>query len=172
MKRILLTSLFAMIILVSISQTIALADDGNVWLVDEKGSKHFTCPVMLNEAVVGPNTKYTDLDSTRYYYCCPGCKSKFEKDPDKYLSKLILPGNVVEVKGSDKYFSCPVTGETAKIEKDTNFSDYNGKRYYFCCEGCKPKFDADPEKNIHGYYEKHGGHGSHHSGEKHHGCCG
>jgi Cu+-exporting ATPase len=25
-------------------------------------------------------------------------------------------------------------------------SDYKGKRYYFCCAECKPKFDADPAK--------------------------
>ncbi|KFI97931.1 YHS domain-containing protein [Bifidobacterium subtile] len=26
------------------------------------------------------------------------------------------------------------------------FRDYEGKRYYFCCPGCLPKFDADPAK--------------------------
>jgi len=148
MKRVTLIMVFAIAILMSISQSAVLADDGNVWLVDEKGNKHFTCPVLLNDAVVSANTKYTDLDGIRYYYCCAGCKGKFEKDPDKYLAKLNLPGNIVEVKGSDKYFKCPVTGEKEKVGKGTKYSDYKGMRYYFCCEGCKPKFDADPEKYL------------------------
>lgn len=25
-------------------------------------------------------------------------------------------------------------------------SEYNGKTYYFCAEGCKHKFDENPEK--------------------------
>ena len=24
------------------------------------------------------------------------------------------------------------------------FRDYEGQRYYFCCQGCVKKFDADP----------------------------
>lgn len=26
------------------------------------------------------------------------------------------------------------------------FRDYEGQRYYFCCAGCGPAFDADPAK--------------------------
>lgn len=26
------------------------------------------------------------------------------------------------------------------------FRDYDGNRYYFCCAGCGPAFDADPAK--------------------------
>ena len=34
----------------------------------------------------------------------------------------------------------------ADAEKMGHFSDYKGKRYYFCCPGCKPQFDKDPAK--------------------------
>ncbi len=43
---------------------------------------------------------------------------------------------------------CPVTKEKFKITKDTTYSEYKGKYYYFCCEGCKPHFDKEPEKYI------------------------
>ena len=36
---------------------------------------------------------------------------------------------------------CPVTGD--KIDK-TVFSDYGGKRVYFCCKDCVTTFKADP----------------------------
>jgi YHS domain-containing protein len=44
--------------------------------------------------------------------------------------------------------TCPVTGETFTIAKDTASSQYKGKYYYFCCPSCKPDFDKDPEKFL------------------------
>lgn len=34
----------------------------------------------------------------------------------------------------------------ASAVKKGLFADYKGRRYYFCCAGCKPKFAADPSK--------------------------
>ena len=42
--------------------------------------------------------------------------------------------------------TCPVTGEKFKISAQTTFSEYKGATYYFCCPGCKPKFDKDPAR--------------------------
>ena len=43
------------------------------------------CPVME-----GPINKeiYTEYKGKKVYFCCPGCKEKFEKEPGKYISKL------------------------------------------------------------------------------------
>lgn len=40
---------------------------------------------------------------------------------------------------------CPVMG--GKINKEI-FTEYKGKKVYFCCPGCKPEFEKDPEKYI------------------------
>jgi YHS domain-containing protein len=40
--------------------------------------------------------------------------------------------------------TCPIM-EGNKINKDV-FVEYKGKKVYFCCPGCKGKFEADPEK--------------------------
>ncbi len=50
-----------------------------------------------------------------------------------------------EAKVGDKS-RCTVTGEELDVTADTPHSEYNGKTYYFCCGGCKKKFDADPSK--------------------------
>lgn len=42
--------------------------------------------------------------------------------------------------------TCPVTGDAFVIDKDTVHAEYKGKHVYFCCPGCKGKFDKDPEK--------------------------
>lgn len=44
---------------------------------------------------------------------------------------------------------CPVTGEVVDDPSTAAKSVYKGTTYYFCCPGCKPKFDADPEKYLH-----------------------
>jgi YHS domain-containing protein len=45
---------------------------------------------------------------------------------------------------------CPVMrGSTvvkAVAEAAGLFRDYEGQRYWFCCAGCGPAFDADPAK--------------------------
>ena len=40
---------------------------------------------------------------------------------------------------------CPVLG--GKIDKSV-YADYQGKRIYFCCEGCDKEFKKDPEKYL------------------------
>lgn len=44
-----------------------------------------TCPVMggaINKAL------FTEYKGKKVYFCCPGCKPEFEKDPEKYIAKL------------------------------------------------------------------------------------
>ncbi len=43
------------------------------------------CPVMegaINKAI------FTEYKGKKVYFCCAGCKEKFEKDPEKYIAKL------------------------------------------------------------------------------------
>lgn len=41
--------------------------------------------------------------------------------------------------------NCPVTGET--INK-SSYTDYNGKRIYFCCNACPEAFKKNPEQYL------------------------
>ena len=42
----------------------------------------------------------------------------------------------------------PVRGMKVKKSKAAAVSEYKGKKYYFCAEACKEKFDKEPEKYI------------------------
>jgi YHS domain-containing protein len=44
-----------------------------------------TCPIMGN-----PINKdvFVEYEGKKVYFCCPSCKEDFEKDPEKYISKL------------------------------------------------------------------------------------
>jgi YHS domain-containing protein len=41
--------------------------------------------------------------------------------------------------------TCPVMG--GEINKEI-YADHDGKRVYFCCAACIPKFEKDPEKYL------------------------
>lgn len=43
---------------------------------------------------------------------------------------------------------CPVSGEEFVVEASSPKVEHAGKTYYFCCGGCKKKFEASPEKFI------------------------
>jgi len=60
---------------------------------------------------------------------------------------LTVPGSIM---GADKVemksqTMCPVMG--GEIDK-TIYADHKGERVYFCCNPCKAKFEADPEKYL------------------------
>jgi YHS domain-containing protein len=49
---------------------------------------------------------------------------------------------------SDETVTCPVSGKVMKKSEAKVSYEYQGKTYYFCCEGCKEKFVKDPEKYL------------------------
>lgn len=95
---------------------------------------------MVVDPVCGMKIKKEDAKATyehngkTYYFCMEECKEKFVKEPGKYI------------RADEDIITCPVSGESFKKSEFTESMDYEGKTYYFCCTGCKDKFEKDPEK--------------------------
>ncbi len=108
------------------------------------------CPVTGETFQVTSATLTSEHDGKYYAFCCPGCKPKFDADPQKY-SKSDSQGT----ESASRYFPsapepgvqavCPVSGKTFTVSESTPVSEYGGHYYAFCCPGCKPKFEAQPE---------------------------
>ncbi len=61
-------------------------------------------------------------------------QTKTKKAPAKApatISCAVMKGDMVNV---------------AKATKAGNFTDYKGRRYFFCCESCPPAFKKEPAK--------------------------
>lgn len=92
------------------------------------------------DPVCGMKLKKSDAKATHeyngktYYFCMEGCKEKFVKEPAKYAS------------ADENTVTCPVSGSSFNKSEAFGSKEYNGKTYYFCCAGCKEKFEKDPEK--------------------------
>jgi Cu+-exporting ATPase len=70
-------------------------------------------------------------DGHSYHFCSEGCRSKFVKAPEDYLT------------ATDPVCGMKVDRATAK-----HFARHEGQGFYFCSAGCKTKFEADPEKYL------------------------
>ena len=71
--------------------------------------------------------------------CC-SMPARTAVSADGRVDLLAVSGDQVE---------CPVMGGAvvpAQAEAAGLFRDYDGTRYYFCCAGCAPRFDADPAR--------------------------
>jgi P-type Cu+ transporter len=84
-----------------------------------------------------------------YYFCCPGCATKFQAHPAKYLSKfspapgLVTVGTTTANQGSAKVKD-PVCGMDVDPAAAKYKFEYKGEPYYFCSQGCLDKFRNAP----------------------------
>ncbi len=46
-----------------------------------------TCAVSDEEFVITEKTGHSEYKGKHYYFCCPGCKKQFDKNPDKFSSR-------------------------------------------------------------------------------------
>jgi Cu+-exporting ATPase len=52
---------------------------------DARVGERTRCPVSGEEFVVTATSPSAEYGGKTYYFCCPGCDSKFKADPNKYL---------------------------------------------------------------------------------------
>jgi hypothetical protein len=67
-----------------------------------------------------------------------GCKKSEPAGPDESEGQGIKAVAIEQT-------TCPVMA--GAIDKNI-FVEYKGKKVYFCCAGCKEKFEAEPEKYL------------------------
>lgn len=53
-----------------------------------------------------------------------------------------------ESAGKSKYYINPVCGVPVDVNNPKHIIEYKGENVYFCCDGCKVKFEAEPEKYM------------------------
>ena len=83
---------------------------------------------------------HSDFNGVRYFFATTDEKKTFDKDSKKL--SVVPPKEVL---------FCPISNEIVEsYAKASDYSDLKGTRYYFCCAGCKPKFDASPDKYLEG----------------------
>ncbi|HLG18158.1 MAG TPA: YHS domain-containing protein [Blastocatellia bacterium] len=112
----------------------ALAVVGAAKMLEGEAKKPVTnkrCPVMNSEV----SEKFRAEYKGQYvYFCCQGCITMFEKSPETYIAKLSKEDQDA-IKPNEL---CPMTNE--HIHDQTRWIEHEGRRVYFCCDGCKEGF--------------------------------
>ena len=83
--------------------------------------------------------EYTDQQtglSQYVYVCCEGCLNEFTKNADAFVAKM----SKEEREAIKANTTCPVSGEAVSKDK---FVEFEGRKVYFCCDGCKDKYKKD-----------------------------
>ena len=99
-----------------------------------------------------------------YYFCCGGCQASFKTDPYQFLDPGTQTvsegtGTTIQILGAEapkiqspSPSSSPVLDPVCGMVVDpvTNAinCDYGGQTYHFCCEGCRSRFQDNPEKHL------------------------
>jgi len=105
--------------------------------------------------------KYTsEYKGAKYYFCSEGCKTSFDKEPDKYLANpgsgkmgggmgggMMMHSHEAQAQAPDTATD-PICGMSVKISTAKFMSEHKGAKYYFCSAGCKTTFDKEPEKYV------------------------
>jgi xanthine dehydrogenase accessory factor len=93
-------------------------------------------PVCLMEVDIATARWTYEYEGKTYYFCAPGCKLAFRKNPQEYLKRET--GTAID----------PVCGMEVDIATAQHTSVYRGRTFYFCGEGCKATFDQNPEAHV------------------------
>jgi len=62
------------------------------WMIHQKEevkklAKDVVCGMKVEEKEAEAKGLVSEYKGQKYYFCAPGCKHHFEKDPEKFLSK-------------------------------------------------------------------------------------
>jgi Cu+-exporting ATPase len=101
------------------------------------------CGMKVDSSQVRGKAQY---QGEKYFFCSPGCMSKFTADPAKYVA---TDGAATAAQPArKKVLRDPVCGMTVDPAHAAATSEYDGKLYHFCCRGCSEKFQRDPKKYL------------------------
>jgi YHS domain-containing protein len=131
MRRMTMLAAVAVAIL-SLSAPFVFATDGEATAAKPVTNK--VCPLMGDEVEAKWRLEH---DGQYVYFCCRGCIDMFKADPAAAIAKMSEEDKAAIMKNT----KCAVSGE--EITSFDVRSEQNGRFVYFCCGGCKTKFDKE-----------------------------
>lgn len=98
-----------------------------------------------------------DYRGSTYYFCCAGCASKFQADPEKYLGHVAGSQSVPAMHGISTTAATPapvppakdpVCGMTVDPVHAAGSVEHADKTYFFCSQHCEQRFSANPNDYL------------------------
>ena len=91
-------------------------------------------------------------DGRSYHFCCGGCQAAFRADPTRFVAVAPAAGAAAPAakpaEALPETATDPVCGMSVDPARAEHSHAYGGQTYYFCCGGCRAKFEADPDRYL------------------------
>ncbi len=125
--------------------TVCLLATATVWAAEtaEVNLKDIKCIMAPTKAASAE--KSSEYKDGKVFFCCDGCKGKFDKDKDKFATKA--HHQLVATKQYNQK-ACPLSGGEVNPEKTVKV---NGVEVGFCCGNCQGKVskaEGDEQLNL------------------------
>jgi membrane fusion protein, copper/silver efflux system len=119
-------------------------------------TKDPVCGLKVNESGAKAAGFLSAHKNQTYFFCSDKCQRKFDQEPERYVAKPaaspagkqegIPPTHDAAAIARDPACGLTVVKETALQAGRT--SEYQGKTYYFDTDGCKRRFDNNPQRYL------------------------
>jgi xanthine dehydrogenase accessory factor len=96
-------------------------------------------PICGMTVIPGPDTPKVEHDGETVYFCRVGCKNEYEKS----LSGSDAAGSAPVAAAAPQTAVDPICGMTVVVDADTPRVEHEGETVYFCCTGCRNKFEKE-----------------------------
>ncbi|MGI8800884.1 MAG: XdhC family protein [Solirubrobacteraceae bacterium] len=96
-------------------------------------------PICGMNVVIDADTPRTEHDGETVYFCATGCQAKYESEhTGAGAAEAPAPPSGAPMVAVD-----PVCGMSVLVDADTPRVEHDGEMVYFCCTGCKTKFEKE-----------------------------
>jgi xanthine dehydrogenase accessory factor len=103
-----------------------------------------------------PSTPHVEHDGETVYFCCAACQDKYEREnmgaassgspapaPARGAAPAVPATAVGATSAAPATAVDPICGMTVLAVPETPHLEHHGETVYFCCEGCKTKFEQE-----------------------------
>ncbi|MEZ4299517.1 MAG: heavy metal translocating P-type ATPase [Polyangiaceae bacterium] len=143
----------------------AAPSDGGAPLPSSPPAQPAIDPVCGMEVDPRAGTEKTEHAGATYWFCCDGCRTMFEANPQKYLARVapsaVDPAGGIHGEHGGRWGAAhametsgvataidPVCGMKVTLEGAKAGCDYKDESYFFCSERCFDRFQKDPESFL------------------------
>jgi xanthine dehydrogenase accessory factor len=104
---------------------------------DEDAPEFAVDPICGMTVTVEPSTLHVEHDGETVYFCAAACKREYEEE---HMGVAASPSEGTPKKAPATAVD-PICGMTVLAIPETPHVEHDGETVYFCCDGCKAKFE-------------------------------
>ena len=92
---------------------------------------------------VEPSALHVEHDGETVYFCAAACKRAYEREHMGRGAAASLAASGGKATQAPATAVDPICGMTVLAVPETPHVEHDGETVYFCCDGCKAKFEKE-----------------------------